>query len=224
VGYALAQGPEGSRLAGLIALGSPVFFRSEPLLRSLLGLGVRAAWPRSLRYDWITASMAPFLGYLPLPLSDLVAWPGHMSPRVLRQLASHMLTSMSRKVLLQLHDWVAEDTFRSFDRSEDWRAGLAHLTLPVLVLGGSKDRLAPPDNLRAQYELLGSPDKALHVFGRDRGDRMEYGHADLLFGSGAPSEVYPVLRAWLEAHATPLPHALAQLSAPLPASSSATPD
>jgi pimeloyl-ACP methyl ester carboxylesterase len=216
VGYAVAQGPAGPRLAGLIALGSPVFFRSEPLVRSLLGLGVRAAWPRALRHEWLTASLAPFLGYVPLPLSDVVAWPGHMPARVQRQLASHMLVSMSRKVLLQLQDWVAHDAFRSLDQREDWRAGLPRLTLPVLVLGGSKDKLAPPENLRAQYELVGSADKTLHVFGCERGDRLEYGHADLLFGTGAPSEVYPLLRAWLEAHATPLS---STEPAPLPASS-----
>jgi homoserine acetyltransferase len=87
----------------------------------------------------------------------------------------------------------------------DWRAGLAKLSLPVMVMGGSSDRLASSKNLRAQYELVGSTDKMLHIFGRDRGDKMDYGHGDLLFGTGAPFEVYPEVRDWLAAHATALP-------------------
>jgi hypothetical protein len=31
---------------------------------------------------------------------------------------------------------------------------------------------------------------------------MDYGHGDLLFGRGAPKEVYPLLRDWLERRAT----------------------
>jgi homoserine acetyltransferase len=114
-----------------------------------------------------------------------------------------MMSSMSRKVLLQFQDWIRHDAFRSFDGSVDWRAGLSRLQLPVLVMGGSVDRLATVENLHAQYALLTAPDRTLHVFGKDRGDRMDYGHGDLIFGAGAPREVYPVIRAWLEAHATP---------------------
>ncbi|NBD07850.1 MULTISPECIES: alpha/beta fold hydrolase [Corallococcus] len=211
VGYGVAQGPEGGRLAGLLELGAPVYFKSEPLLRTLISLGVRAAWPGSIRQSWVSASMAPFLGYLALPLSDIVVNPRHIPPRVLRQLSVNMMAAMSRKVLLQFQDWISHDTFRSYDRKTDWRAGIAKLQQPVLVMGGSADRLATAANVEAQYALLTSPDRTLHVFGRDRGDKMDYGHGDLIFGTGAPIEVYPVIREWLERRATPLP--------PTPASS-----
>jgi hypothetical protein len=75
-------------------------------------------------------------------------------------------------------------------------------------MGGSSDRLATAENVRRQYELLTSAsDRTLHVFGRDRGDKMDYGHGDLMFGTGAPLEVYPLIRKWLEERATPLPEA-----------------
>jgi pimeloyl-ACP methyl ester carboxylesterase len=204
VGYAVAQGPHGHQLAGLLALGAPVFLKSEPLLRSLLGLGVRAAWPRRLRHEWMSTTFAPFLGYVTLPMSDLLVNPQHIPPPIQRQVFANMMSSMSRKVLLQFHDWIEHDAFRSYDGKVDWRAGMSRLTLPVLVMGGSSDRLATSENVRKQYELLTSPDRTLHVFGRDRGDKMDYGHGDLMFGTGAPAEVYPLIRAWLEARATPL--------------------
>ncbi|RKH62426.1 alpha/beta fold hydrolase [Corallococcus aberystwythensis] len=205
VGYGVAQGPDGGKLAGLLELGAPVYLKSEPFLRTLISLGVRAAWPGSIRQAWMSASMAPFLGYLALPLSDIVVNPRHVPPRVMRQLSVNMMAAMSRKVLLQFQDWISHDAFRSYDRKTDWRAGIAKLQLPVLVMGGSADRLATAANVEAQYALLTSPDRTLHVFGRDRGDKMDYGHGDLIFGTGAPMEVYPVIREWLEQRATPLP-------------------
>lgn len=204
VGYAMAQGPHGPQLAGLMVLGSPVFLKSEPLLRSLLGLGVHAAWPARLRQEWMSATLAPFLGYVNLPLSDLLVNPEHMPPQIQRQVFATMLSSMSRKVLLQFQDWIEHDTFRSYDGTVDWRAGISGLTLPVLVMGGSSDRLATAENVRKQYELLTTPDRMLHVFGRDHGDKMDYGHGDLMFGTGAPLEVYPIIRSWLETRATPV--------------------
>lgn len=204
IGYGVAQGPEASKLAGLLVLGSPVYLKSEPLLSALLSLGIRAAWPARLRQEWFTASFAPFLGYITLPLSELILNPEHMPPRIQRQLSANMMSSMSRKVLLQFQDWIEHDAFRSFDGTVDWRAGISRITAPVLVMGGSVDRLATEENVRKQFTLLTTPDRTLHVFGKDRGDKMDYGHGDLIFGTGAPLEVYPLIRAWLEAHATPL--------------------
>lgn len=204
VGYAVAQGPAGTKLAGLLALGSPVFFPPDPLLRRLIYVGTMAAWPRGFRNEWLSRSLAPYLGYVTLPLSDVIINPKHILPPIQRKVYANMMASMSRNVLRQFQDWIDHDAFRSFDGSVDWRAGLARLSLPVMVMGGSADRLASPKNLRAQYELVGSQDKHLHVFGCERGDKMNYGHGDLLFGTGAPLEVQPEIRDWLAAHATPL--------------------
>ncbi|WNG49928.1 lysophospholipase [Archangium minus] len=204
VGYAVAQGPAGAKLAGLLALGSPVFFPPDPLIRRLIHIGTRASWPRGFRNEWLSRTMAPFLGYVTLPLSDVIINPKHIPPPIQRKVYANMMASMSRSVLRQFRDWIDHDAFRSFDGSVDWRAGLAQLSLPVMVMGGSADRLASAKNLRAQYELIGSQDKTLHIFGCQRGDKMDYGHGDLLFGTGAPLEIQPEVRNWLVAHATPV--------------------
>ncbi|AKQ68633.1 Polyhydroxyalkanoic acid synthase [Myxococcus hansupus] len=204
VGYAVAQGELGGKLAGLLALGAPVHLKSEAFLRTLISMGVRAAWPARFRQEWMSASMAPFLGYVTLPLSDLLVNPEHIPPRIQRQVYANMMSSMSRKVLLQFQDWIEHDAFRSFDRTKDWRAGIARLEMPLLIMGGSSDRLATAANVEAQFALATATDRTLHIFGTDHGDKMNYGHGDLIFGTGAPTEVYPVIREWLERHASPL--------------------
>jgi pimeloyl-ACP methyl ester carboxylesterase len=200
----VAQGPEAVRLAGMVALGSPVFYRYQPWVRHALSAGAIAAWPYGFRHRFLTVSVAPFLGYLPLPLADLIINPRHVPGPIQRRVMAHALGTVGRGVLLQQRDWVVNDAFRSCDRSVDYREGIRRLEVPLLVSGGSQDRLAPPAALQAQYELAGSPDKTLVIFGRDRGDKMDYGHGDLLYGEGAPGEVYPILRRWLEEHATPV--------------------
>lgn len=204
VGYAAAVRGEAPRLRGLCALGAPVFFAFEPWLRHALSVALLLAWPRALRQRILGGTLAPFLGHVPLPLSDVVINPKAVPPPLQRKLFATVVGEISRGVLLQFSDWIRHDAFRSRDGTEDYRAGLARLEVPTLVLGGSADRLARPAAIHGQFELLGAPDKTLMIFGPENGDTFEYGHGDLLFGARAPEEVYPRIAAWLEAHATPL--------------------
>lgn len=204
IGLATAQGEEGNRLSGLLTLGAPVYFGYNRWLRAAVRIGALAAWPLAFRHELLSAALAPFLGYVVLPFSDVIANPRHVPAPLQRRVYAQLISSVSRKLLLQLRDWTAHDVFRSFDRSTDYRAGVSRLSLPLLVLGGSRDRLAPPDAVRRAFELAGSADKTLMIFGSDNGDRQEYGHGDLVFGEGAPAEVFPRITTWLQERATPV--------------------
>lgn len=202
VGYAAAQGPVGAKLRGLLALGSPVFFQYDTVLRTAVRLSALAAWPFSLRHRLASVTFAPFLGYVVLPLSDVVVNPQAIPPAIQRKVFANLISDVGHKLLLQMKDWVAHDAFCSFDHTRDYRAGIKELALPLLVMGGSADKLAPPSCVKAQFELPRSQDKTLMLFGRDNGDQFDYGHGDLLYGAEAPREVYPKIRAWLEQRAT----------------------
>jgi homoserine acetyltransferase len=132
----------------------------------------------------------------------VVVNPQAIPPALQRKVFANLISDVSYRVLLQMKDWAENNAFRSFDRSRDYRAGIQGLSLPLLVMGGSADRLAPPACVKAQFELPRSGDKTLMIFGRENGDRLDYGHGDLLYGAEAPREVYPKIRAWLESHAT----------------------
>jgi pimeloyl-ACP methyl ester carboxylesterase len=186
----------------LLALGAPVYFTYGSLLRRVVQLGALAAWPFGVRYRLASVGLAPFVGYVVLPYTDFVINPGNVAPRLQRQALLHVMSSIGRKMLVQLRDWTTHDAFRSLDRSVDYREKIRALQLPLLVMGGSKDRLAPAEGAKKQFELAGSPDKTLVIFGRENGDRHEYGHGDLVFGHAAPEEVYPVIARWLEGRAS----------------------
>ena len=202
IGLAAAQGPVEGKLGGIITLAAPVFFEASPAVKAGMRVGLAFAWPFAFRHQVFSATVAPFLGYVSIPFSEVVLNPRNVAARLQRQLYAQLMSSVSRKLLLQLKDWIFNDAFRSFDRQRDYRAGISRLTLPILVAGGGADRLAPVPQVRAAYELAGGVDKTLVVFGRETGCAQDYGHADLIFGRAAPEEVYPVLRRWLIAHAS----------------------
>lgn len=67
-------------------------------------------------------------------------------------------------------------------------------TYPVLSMAGTRDVQCSPS---AAARHAGGESVA---FGREHGHREEYGHFDLLVGTHAPAEVWPVLSDWLTSH------------------------
>jgi pimeloyl-ACP methyl ester carboxylesterase len=202
IGYAYAQGPNEPKLKGLLALGAPLFFHFDPLTKVASRVGALVSLPLGFRLRVLSVAMAPFLGHVTLPLSDIVVNPQAIPPHLQRKVYANLISSVSRKVMLQFQDWIANDAFRSYDKSVDYRLGIPGLTLPFLVMGGSQDKLAPPTAVQRQFELVASPDKSLAIFGPEHGEKLGYGHGDLLYGEHAPTEVYPVIQRWLEERAT----------------------
>ncbi len=204
IGLAVAQGALADQLRGLVVLGAPIFFNYDRWLKATTRFALAAAWPYRLRHELLSVTLAPFLGRAVLPFSDVVAFPRHIPAAVQKKLYAHLITSVGRGVLAQVYDWVEHNAFRSLDRAVDYRDGIKDLTAPMLLIAGSRDQLAPPANLQWALELARTPDKKLRIFGREHGDRQEYGHGDLIFGEQAPKEVLPFIADWLSSHATPL--------------------
>ena len=204
VGYAVLGGPGGAQVRGLCTLGAPVYFHYPRWLALLMRACLWLAWPVAFRQRLLSLACAPYVGRLTLPLSDVFVNPQAIAPPVLRSMYANLIDSMGYKLLRQLDDWTRHDRFCSRDAARDYRARLAAVRQPVLVLGGTRDGLAPPAAIQGQAKLLGSTDKTVMLFGKENGDALDYGHGDLLFGRGAPQEVYPRIVAWVAEHATPL--------------------
>jgi polyhydroxyalkanoate synthase len=61
--------------------------------------------------------------------------------------------------------------------------------LPLLVIAGSKDDLAPPASVIPAYQRSRSHDKTYRVFPR--------GHLDLVVGRDSPQTIWPLIESWL---------------------------
>lgn len=203
VGLAAASGAEGARFAGVVTVGSPLFFRFRPALRRLVAVARFLSAPWGQLPTGALALIAPFAGRFPAPrVARLTANLDNLAGRAQRQLVVNVFAPMWRGVMGQLGDWLLHDAFRSLDGAVDYRQAAARLALPVLVIGGTVDTMAPPDVSRDYFELLATPDKQLALFGRSYGHALEYGHGDLVVGTHATVEVYPVVRDFLVPRST----------------------
>lgn len=205
--YALGGSPHERMIGGgIVAVASPSSYSNQPYLRRLTRLGKLIARSSRIPQRWITQMIAPFTGHFDPPFSELVISPQSMDPKIVRRLQAWAFEDISSGVIDQFDDWVHNDAFRSHDRSRNYRDAMEACTTPVFLVGGSKDLMVPPACLEVALRRLGSQDKALSIFGKDRGHTADYGHGDLLMGRAAPGEIFPPIAAWLEARATPLDH------------------
>ncbi|MEW6430626.1 MAG: alpha/beta fold hydrolase [Myxococcota bacterium] len=206
VGLAAASGEQGGRFAGVVTLGSPLFFRFRPAMGWLVKAGCVLAAPWGRLPTGALSLVAPLAGRLPAPrLARLTANLDNLAPLAQRQLLVNVFAPIWRGVMTQLGDWLQHDAFRSLDGEVDYRQAVGRLQLPVLVIGGTADTMAPPDVCREFFDLLSTPDKRLELFGRSYGHALEYGHGDLVVGTHATAEVYPVLRDFLVPRSTVAP-------------------
>lgn len=191
-------------LAALVTIGAPLFFRFP---RRILDLVALARWAAPWgQFDASTVRLiAPLAGRIPSPprLTGATANLRNIEHLDQRFLVANVFAPIWRGVLGQLGDWLAHDACRSADLAVDYRAHLGALDVPVLVLGGTVDQLAPPDVTRASFELLRAEPRELVLFGRSYGHAAEYGHGDLVVGRQAHVEVYPVIGRFLERHLDP---------------------
>lgn len=191
------------QVAGLVIMASPVFFRLRPGTRAAVGLGRFIGWPFGLRYELVSQLLAPLAGWFVVPRADTFINLRRVSPRRQRLAMVNAVSSVGYRLLAQLVQWALTDTFRSADGLEDYRSALTTVNRPVLVLGGSADHLAPPAALQALRDAIASSDKSLLVVGEEPAEARGYGHGDLTLGDQAPDEVFPHVRDWLHARATP---------------------
>jgi pimeloyl-ACP methyl ester carboxylesterase len=180
------------RFAALVTIGSPVFFSFPPRLAWLMKLAC-ALSPWGRFHAPVAKVIAPFVGYTPAPrIAHATANLKNIAPLSQRYLVANVFAPMWKGVLTQLQDWVIHDAFRSSDGATDYRSGVATLRMPMLVIGGTLDHLAPPAATTRYYELVQSPARELAMF-------PDYGHGDLVIGERAHLEVYPVLERFLKA-------------------------
>ena len=71
----------------------------------LLRLALWLAWPVAFRQRWLSIGLAPFLGHVTLPLTEVLLNPKAIAPRVLRKMYCNLVSSMGYRLLRQLDDW-----------------------------------------------------------------------------------------------------------------------
>lgn len=197
--YASLAAGLGQQIRAGITLGSPLGFPHRwdcaPIFRHVHGLGTYLnGLPVRRALRWFTPLCMSDLE----PASHLWAVRDNVDVELCRRMLFMAVQDVPKGLALQFRDWIHHDAFRSADLALDYRARLAGVRTPVLVVCGPEDRLGVPVAVRRATELL--PHHRWLELSVTAGFSTNYGHIDMLFGHRAPAEVFPHLIQFLVEH------------------------
>lgn len=185
-------------LAALAVLGSPLDFRHpEPLLRAGRRLMATGTMFSQIPVPAVSRASAPIRD-LPLHGDDLLFASSNMDEATREAMFRRGTAPLSRGELKQLGQTIRRGAFTSVDGSKDYATSLSGIDVPLLVIAGRADHIAPPDRVQPWVEHAGSEDLSFEVLGKANGFRHDYGHLDMAVGLDAPAEVHPLLMGFLD--------------------------
>jgi predicted alpha/beta hydrolase len=197
VAYAhLARAPR-APIRAIASLGTPVSFEAQVGVKHFLKAVAPAFKLKVIPLRWATRLVAP-VGIPPWPIGPYLANADNMEPQVIRQAIANVTADVLGGVGRQFQRWVLSGRFDGED-GFDYRAAMKSVTIPVLLMAGLKDLLAPPASVLAAKELLGGTVEYV-LLARSHGFSADYGHGDLTLGKNAPDEVFPRVAEFLERH------------------------
>ncbi len=189
-----------SRVAGVASFGSPYHFTAGSrwltgLTSAFLALDQRLnlpnfAVPAHAYGKFVrTARRVVESPLYPLPFRGFHR--GAIEPEVLEQ---HMALAMDRgsiATLRAMFTWAQEA--RDRQAGDDGLFGYGRkfeaLEVPLLVIAGLFDDLAPPASVKPAWSLSASSDRSYR--------ELPFGHVDMLIGREAPKLTWPLLETWL---------------------------
>lgn len=191
-------------VAGLVTIAAPMMFDAleQAPLKALLQLDQSPNLKKFLLYVTV-----PVLGRFALSFfanAEKVFYnPDNVAPSVKEDFLAHTLVPVNRGVLNQIIGMIRKGEAVSADGALSYRDALPRIRVPLLIIGGGRDPIAPPKVLEQVYREVASPDRDLMIFWSDSEEDVSYGHFDLILGRNATKEVFPLVRDWLELHASP---------------------
>lgn len=197
VSYAAAPSLRGA-VAGIVSLGSPYHFTrgSAPLsaigvfVRAMALAGVPIGANAPLPLGPVGASLSFIRRFAESPLYPLPVRGWHAGSTEPHVLDEHLRLAFDRAALgemTKMFQWAAEERFGGKDSEHIER--FEQTDLPLLIIAGANDDLAPPASVRPAFTRSHSRDKTYRS--------LPLGHIDLLVGRDAPLMTWPLVASWI---------------------------
>lgn len=199
-----SEHPAASKVRGLVAIGSPATLRFQHARVSFL-VGVGALLTRLGRPVPLSA-----IAKMGLPLAGAINLIGRrtiplavtIDAAALQRIMASVTADISAGVMRQFASWVRRGGTLTRIDGTSYEEGYGRIKVPLLLIAGAADILAPPETLRFIHDRVASPDRTLMIMGRETGCRLDYTHGDLVLGRDAPDEIFPPVLRWLGERAT----------------------
>ena len=196
--YAAAPALDGA-IAGIASIGSPYHFTRGSFSLRGIAMFMRALSAARVKPGNLALTIRPIGAVMrtfravaehplyPIPLRGWHA--GSLEPHVLDEHLRLAFDNAGLGEILDMFDWANQRRFGG--QGTDYVDRFEKLALPLLVVSGSNDDLAPPASVRPAFVRSRSPDKTYRSFA--------LGHIDLLVGRDAPKVVWPLVSGWVGA-------------------------
>jgi polyhydroxyalkanoate synthase subunit PhaC len=186
-------------IAGIASIGSPYHFT-----RGSLTLGAVSLFFRGLAMTSLPNAPLPLAPVgmamrfmrrfaesplYPLPVRGWHA--GSCEPHVLEQYLRLAFDRAAVSEMVDMFGWAAKRRFG--DRESDYGERFEKTNLPLLVVAGANDDLAPPASVRPGFTLSRSTDKTYR--------EVPLGHIDLIVGRDAPLMTWSLVSQWIQKRA-----------------------
>jgi polyhydroxyalkanoate synthase len=195
ISYAAAPPLDGA-IGGVASFGSPYHFARGSTSLTAIATFVRMVNVLRLKPNplvplkpvGLTISAFRLLAESPLYPVPWRGWrKGSMEPQVLTEHLRMAFDRAGLAELAELFDWAAQKRFGGAEN--DYGERFERADVPLLVVAGTYDDLAPPEGVRPGFALSASTDKTYRA--------LPLGHIDLLVGRDAPKSSWPLLASWL---------------------------
>jgi len=137
---------------------------------------------------------------LDTPLDVLYYNRDNITNRVMVRFYANAIENITPKVNEQLRRMSKTGEFMSADGKTSYAKLASKIDLPILLVTGKCDELAPPAALRFAYNTVASSDKTFRIFSRASHSARDYGHCDIINGLDAEKDVFPFIHEWLVQH------------------------
>lgn len=192
----LARG--GTGIGRAVTLGSPVAFAWTGRLEELVGAVGKYSAVLRLPIVAFAHSTLPIHGSWDGPSERLLMSRELTMAARWRRFIAVGVDDPPKGLMSQMVGWGERRRFESLDHKTNYLEALRNVNVPVLVVAGKVDAIAPPWNVRPAFERLGSSEKRWLVLGEANGMVGDYNHMDMLLSVHAQTDLYPRIAAWLE--------------------------
>lgn len=201
VSYAAAPQIQ-DRVAGIVSIGSPYHFTEGSFSLSTIALLFRmlefgrvpvANAPLILKPVGVALKLMSRFAESPLYPLPLRGW--HKGALEIDVLDEHLSMAFDRAgvgEMRHMFQWAGKKKLAS--KGTEYSTAFEALDLPLLIIAGENDDLAPPPSVFPAFRRSVAHDKTYRTF--------PLGHIDLLVGREAPTTLWPLVRTWMHDRAS----------------------
>lgn len=190
-----------TEVAGVVTLGSPYHFTLGARWLAAFGTAFLAVDRRfgipniavpARAFGSLVRAARRFVESPLYPLPFRGFHRGSLEPDVLNQHMALAMDSGSISTMRAMFAWASEvraGTSRETAGLFGYASRFEALDVPLLIIAGKHDDLAPPQSVKPAYDLSRSTDRTYR--------ELPFGHIDLLIGRDAPLLTWPLVESWI---------------------------